>query len=118
MIRIAEDHFQAVRSFSSCSAIIHDDVRQARLNRDWTYFDKEQSSKLRGLNSAIQFPIYRNKNMVAEEQQKEPLGVLSIDASKAGFFQHSDVDYWTSNLMGFLANLALSERMYRSRISH
>lgn len=47
---------------------------------------------------------------------KEPLGVLSIDADKLDFFLSDELDLWTQDFVGYLANLALAEHIRRAEV--
>ena len=69
---------------------------------------------MRGLHSAIQLPIYRPINRVGDVVIKETLGVLSVDTDKPDFFLTEEVDLWTEDFRGYLANLALAEHIKRA----
>jgi hypothetical protein len=109
-VSLRENKFQVVRSFIDCTAIFHEDVRASATNREWVYFDPQQA-KRRNLCSAVQFPVYRQKKEVGERQEKEVLGVLSIDTNCPEFFHPEDASLWIDRVKGFLVNLALSQKL-------
>jgi hypothetical protein len=116
-ISLQEDQFQVVRSFTECTAIFHEDVRAAAANREWVSFDPQQGKRGRNLFSAVQFPIYRNRNEIGKRLDREQLGVLSIDTNCPEFFHPEDAALWTDRIKGFLVNLALSQVLEHPRLN-
>ena len=112
-VSLVDMHYQVARCFSACSPVVTQCVSESRLGGEWIDFDSAQAELSRGLQSAIQLPIYRTKNEIGDFLQKEPLGVLSVDCDKPDFFLKDELDLWNDDLVGYLANLALSEHMRR-----
>lgn len=113
-VQLSEINYQAVISFVSCAPVVTQCVTESRISGEWVDFDPTQEDPIRGLHSAIQVPIYRPKNRVGEVVIKETLGVLSVDTDKPDFFLVEEVDLWTEDLRGYLANLALAEHIRRA----
>jgi hypothetical protein len=113
-VRLDETRNQAVISFISCAPSITQCIAESRISGEWLDFDQTQEDPIRGLHSAIQLPIYRPKNRVGEIVIKETLGVLSVDTDKPDFFLIEEVDLWTEDFRGYLANLALAEHIRRA----
>lgn len=113
-VRTDEITNQAVIAFVSCAPAVTQCVAESRISGDWLDFDATQEAPIRGLQSAIQLPIYRPKNRVGETIIKETLGVLSVDTDKPDFFLVEEVDLWTEDFRGYLANLALAEHIRRA----
>jgi hypothetical protein len=110
---LADYRYQMVRSFVSCNVVVTPSVDEARLAGEWLDFDKSQNTPKRALHSAIQLPLYSNKNDIGEPVVRDMCGVLSIDTNKLNFFVQEDLDLWIEDLTGYLANLALGEHMRR-----
>ena len=82
-------------------------VNEARIRKQWVDFDKQQQARRRALDSALQIPVY----CVKPGGSKEMLGVLSMDGDRPDTFLPEEVSLWRDHMVGFLANLALAEKM-------
>ena len=111
--RANDVRFQIVKSFLSCAPVVTPCVNEARIMGEWFDFDESQADPARGLQSTIQFPIYRNKFTSGAYAGREVFGALSIDTDKPEFFVQEEVDLWTEDFTGFLVNLALAEHIRR-----
>jgi hypothetical protein len=70
-------------------------------------FDREQRAQRRDLASALQIPVY----YWDESHAKVAVGVLSLDSDKPDMFLDEEVTLWQDDLVGFLVNIALAERL-------
>jgi len=109
-VSLDRTEYQVVRAWKSCRPVVTQCVSAARISGEWVDFDDAQKAPARCLHGAIQFPIYFSK--------KEPglvvrqiLAVLSIDTDKPDLFLNDELDMWTDDLVGYLANLALAEHL-------
>lgn len=116
-LRLEDVQFQAVKAFNTCHPVVTESVSEARLAGQWVDFHPSHRESSRHLHSAIQFPVYR---VLSENPpagcERETLGVLSIDCDRPQTFLNDELDLWTSDLTGFLANLALAEHIRRSQL--
>jgi hypothetical protein len=106
-----DTQYQVVRTFRTAVPAVTQCVNESRLKNDWTDFDASQADPARGLQSAIQMPIYRVKNQIGDHLEKDTLAVLSVDTDKPDFFLKEELDLWIEDFVGFLANLALAEQL-------
>lgn len=106
--------YQVVKAFVSCSSVVTPCVNESRNMGEWIDFDETQGDPKRGLQSTIQFPLYRNILGNGNFAQREVFGAFSVDTDKPEFFVQEEVDLWTEDFTGFLANLALAEHIRRS----
>jgi len=104
---IEEEQWKVCECFKKMKFVVTSDVAEARNNRQWYDFDKGQRSDTRRLDSAMQIPVYCEG--IAEDRQSR--GVLSLDVDKPDLFWGGDIHLWRERLVGFLAALALSEKM-------
>ena len=112
-VDVSDIRYNVARTFNSCIPIVTPSVSEARLKGDWIDFEDSQQEPERGLNSAIQLPVYRTKNKRGDYVEKESLGVLSVDSDKPDFFLMEELDIWLEDFIGYLANLALAEHIHR-----
>ncbi len=103
-VRADRTEFMVCRAFAAGDVIVTPSVREAFRRGSWEYFDGQQKGKKRGLESAIQIPVYRR-----EDSHKVMLGVLSLDTDNPDTFIVSDVNLWKNELVGYLVNLSLAE---------
>ena len=73
----------------------------------WFDFDKKQTLDRRSLSSALQLPVY----CVRTDQTKDMKGVLCLDSDQPDTFLSAEVELWLDELVGFLVNLALAEKL-------
>ncbi|HEY5238493.1 MAG TPA: hypothetical protein VIJ62_08950 [Rhizomicrobium sp.] len=107
-VKANDMRYQVVRTFQTCNPSVTKCVSEARIDGSWIDFDDAQADHSRGLNSALEIPIYMRVNRTGK---KEPLGVLSLDSDKPDLFVREELDLLTDDLIGFLANLALAEHI-------
>lgn len=50
------------------------------------------------------------------DEKKIPVGVLTLDSDKPDMFLGEEVGMWQDDLVGFLVNLALAERLRIGRV--
>ena len=62
--RVPLDARFKVYTVKACSPVVTQCVTEARLNGDWMDFDPSQAEPKRGLQSALQLPVYRTKNPI------------------------------------------------------
>jgi hypothetical protein len=113
-IKQTDIKYQAVRVFKFKEPEITDCVSEAREAGAWHDFDHGQKNVARGLNSAIQLPIFRPRNKVGGHVDKEALGVLSVDCDQPDFFRVELLANWIDEFVGYLAMLALGEQIQRA----
>jgi hypothetical protein len=111
-ISLNEHRYQLVKTWRGMKPIVTPCVSEARIAGGWVDFDGGQTVSRRGLQSAIQVPVFWEKN---RDGEREMLGVLSVDTDKPDFFQIKEEPVWVEEFSGFLANLALAEHMNRAR---
>jgi hypothetical protein len=110
-VKVGDTQFQVVRTFLTAAPAVTECVKEARLKSEWVDFDPNQADPARGLQSTIQFPIYRTKNAIGEHLDRETMAVLSVDSNKPDLFMKEELDLWIEDFVGFLANLALAEQL-------
>jgi hypothetical protein len=114
-VSLNDRRFAVVRSYRSRTEVVTESVNESRLMNEWVDFDTSQQDPSRGLESSFQVPVYWSQNDIEDDfEDKELLGALSIDCDRPDFFLKAEVDVWTDDLVGFLANLALAEHIWRA----
>lgn len=104
-VKLEDLRYKVCECFHDMAPVVTPSVNAARLRGNWHDFDNSQKSQKRGLLSALQVPIYYERN----NKIKEVKGVLSFDANEANIFKPEEIDLWRDELIGYLANLSLSE---------
>lgn len=109
---LADDRrYKICEAFQRKEPIATASVRAENNLGTWQYFDKKQSNCRRRLMSALQIPVYCERR----DRSKDVKGVLSFDADQSDVFLPSEIPLWREELVGFLANLALAEKLRESR---
>jgi hypothetical protein len=99
--------YKVCECFRKKEPVVTPCVTEARLQHSWRDFEPQQQSEHRGLDSALQIPVYCE----LPDKSKEMKGVISLDADKPDMFLPEEVALWRDALVGFLANLALAEKL-------
>lgn len=114
-VTLSDRQYAVTRAYRSRSPVVTESVNESRLTNEWIDFDESQREPARGLESALQVPVYWSSNTVEDDfEDKELLGALSIDCDRPDFFMNAEVEQWTDDFVGFLANLALAEHIWRA----
>lgn len=107
IVPVEDCRYKVCEAFTKKEWIVTPSVIGARLDGKWLDFDGGQSSKTRGLASAMQIPVYCESG----DGSKEIKGVLCLDADQPDVFLREEIPLWRDELVGFLANIALSEKL-------
>jgi hypothetical protein len=106
-VAAARQEFQVCRAFNLVTPIATPSVVGARNEGTWLDFDHGQCARSRDLASALQIPVYYIDN----EGRKVVVGVLSLDSDKPDMFLVEETPLWQDDMVGFLVNIALAERL-------
>jgi hypothetical protein len=106
-VRVDRQEFQICRAYQTRTPIATASVVGARLAGAWIDFDGGQKRSKRGLVSALQVPVY----YVDAGNDRHCVGVLSLDSNRPDTFMPEELVHWQDDLVGFLVNIALAERM-------
>lgn len=106
-VAAADIGYKVCEAFANIEPVATPSVNAARLAGKWKDFDAKQPSQKRSLASALQIPIFCLK----ADGTKEPKGVLSLDSDQPDMFLFEEVELWRDELVGFLVNLALAEKL-------
>jgi hypothetical protein len=104
---ITETKYKVCECWVKKEPVVTPCVNEARIQNQWVDFDEQQQARRRALDSALQIPVY----CVNPGAPKEMLGVLSMDGDRPDTFLPEEVSLWRDPMVGFLANLALAEKM-------
>ena len=106
-VAVSQTEYKICEAFSKIEPVVTPSVNEARLAGKWKDFDNRQQMGKRSLASALQIPIF----CWTATWTKDAKGVLSIDSDQPDMFLHEEVELWRDELVGFLANLALAEKL-------
>jgi hypothetical protein len=82
-VALNDVRYALVRAFRARAPVVTESVIESRLIDEWVDFDETQGHPARGLESALQIPVYWSKSEIgADFQEKELLGVFSVDCDK------------------------------------
>jgi hypothetical protein len=98
---------KACQAFHSLEPVATPSVVAARNDGTWFDLDPRQASRKRDLASALQIPVF----CVSDHEDRDAKGVLSLDSDKPDMFLIEEIDLWRDDLVGFLANVALAEKL-------
>lgn len=110
-VSIKDQQYQVCRAFRNKEALATPSVVSARNTKPKLWFDfyNGQANKKRHLASAMQIPVYHRN----EANEKIMHGVLCLDSDKMDTFLQEEIPLWTEELIGYLANISLSESMHQ-----
>lgn len=106
IVSVEDTRWKVCQVFREKAPIAVSSVATERRSGKWHDFCGLQRKRKRGLESAFQIPIYFRSGDVKNMQ-----GVLCVDANLPDTFLVEEVDLWRDDLVGFLVNISLSERM-------
>lgn len=114
-VPINDQQFQVCRVFRIKEALATPSVVSARNTKPILWFDfyNGQANKKRHLASAMQIPVYHRN----EANEKIMHGVLCLDSDKMDTFLQEEIPLWTEELIGYLANISLSESMHQLAVN-
>jgi hypothetical protein len=107
VVDASHTQYKICEAFSTGESIATPSVTTARIQGQWQDFDRSQSIRKRALMSALQIPVYYQRN-----GRLQKIGVLSFDADAPDVFLAEEKSMWSNELVGFLANLALAEKLH------
>ncbi len=107
-VKVTDMRYQVVRAFQTCNPAVTKCVNELRLDGSWIDFDDSQADHSRGLNSALEIPIYKRIEWIGKKE-----GYWRILAHSGGFSNPSGgippVPPWetSSNFAGTGCSLSL-----------
>jgi hypothetical protein len=107
VVRVKDFQYQVCKAFVRKEALAVPSVVAARKSGEWVDFDQSQRRKCRRLASSLQIPVF----YWDECDEKVMLGVLCLDSDKPDMFLSEEIDLWKDDMVGFLINIALSDRL-------
>lgn len=112
VVPVTDLRWKVSECYAKVEPVVTPCVTEARIQHQWSDFGRDQQSARRALDSAMQIPVFCER----ADKSKEIRGVLSLDADKPDMFLPEELALWRDDLVGFLANLALAEKLRKCRV--